>query len=338
MSTPVVKLQNLQLSVVGPDGDLPILRDVELEVARGETIGLVGESGSGKSMTLRAIAGMTPPASRLAGHIEVDGVDVLGLSGRALREIRRSKLGFVFQDPRAAVNPLRRVQDLFLEDFAGPRSGRGAHLAAATQLLAEMGVNDPECRLRQFPFELSGGLLQRVLIASVLIKEPEVLLADEPTTALDVTSQSDVLALTQTLRERRSTAMVFVTHDLDLAVAVCDRILVMYAGRVVETLDDAGRASNARHPYTRGLLACRPEIRRRLTPLPVIPGNPARAADTARGCPFRSRCPIAIDRCIDELPDADQYPDGWVRCHRHQDVADGTADALAGTLDTAQGA
>jgi oligopeptide/dipeptide ABC transporter ATP-binding protein len=330
---PLLQLRDLRLTVLGDDGrERPILRGIDLAVQAGEAVGIVGESGSGKSMTLRCIARLTPPGSTVSGDVQVGGKDVNRLQGKELRRFRQTEVGYVFQDPRAAINPMHSVGDFLLE----PARDRGEDLATATaatvETLARMGITDPERRMRQYPFELSGGLLQRVMIASVLLARPTLLLADEPTTALDVTTQSEVLALTDQLRRDRGIAMLFVTHDLDLAMAVCSRIAVLYAGQVLEVADSESVRRAPLHPYTRGLLASRPPLDRRLPRIPVIPGTPIPAADAGPGCPLTARCPVALPICGTQSPQPLVHPGGAVACHRAEEIASGALDTALPAL------
>lgn len=291
---------------------VPVLREVGFTMAHGEALGVVGESGSGKSITLRALARLLPDSARQTGTITFDGKDVSKLRGAALREFRRHEVSFVFQDPRSAINPIQRVGDFLLESVRDAGEDVSAVRSQALQLLRRMGIDDAERRMTQYPFELSGGLLQRVMIASGLLPRPKLLLADEPTTALDVTTQSDVLALADELRREQDTALIFVTHDIDLALAICDRILVLYAGRVLEIAPSQAAVS---HPYTKGLLDSRPPIDTRLDRLPSIEGTPIAAAEAGSGCPFVFRCPVALPQCRDSLPDLVEHGPSLVRCH-----------------------
>ncbi|HET9655287.1 MAG TPA: ABC transporter ATP-binding protein [Kineosporiaceae bacterium] len=324
---PLLQLRDLRLDLLGDDGgDRPILRGVDLTVQAGEAVGIVGESGSGKSMTLRCIARLTPPGARVSGDVLVGGRDVNRYRGGQLRRFRQTEVGYVFQDPRAAINPMHTVGDFLLEPARDRGEDLGAATAAAVETLTRMGITDPQRRMRQYPFELSGGLLQRVMIASVLLARPSLLLADEPTTALDVTTQAEVLALTDRLRRDSGIAMLFVTHDLDLAIAVCSRIVVLYAGQVLEVADSESLRRAPLHPYTRGLLASRPPLDQRLPRIPVIPGTPVSAADSGPGCPFAGRCPVALPVCASAFPDRTVHPGGQVACHRAGEIAAGSLD------------
>jgi ABC-type dipeptide/oligopeptide/nickel transport system ATPase component len=264
------------LTVDAPTGKTVkrLLNAVNLTVAAGEAVALVGESGSGKSLTTRAVMRLLPDDFRVTGAIEYDGNDVLTMKSAALRAFRGHQVGMIFQDPRAHINPVHRVDDFLTEAL---RTTRGVSRAEAEDravtLLTDVGVRHPGQRMRQYPHQLSGGLLQRVLIASVLLAEPRLLLADEPTTALDVTAQSDVMAIIAEQRAQRGLALLFITHDLELAAACCDRLAVMYAGEIVE--QGAHVYTNPQHPYTEELLAARPSIEHRRERLPVLHYNRA---------------------------------------------------------------
>ena len=323
---PLVSLRDVSLQIDSDSGPVTILRKVNLSVSAGEAVGIVGESGSGKSMMLRCIARTLPPGATTTGRVTVAGRDVSALRGSQLRAYRRGEVGMIFQDPRSAINPVHRVEAFLLEPAKDAHGDLAAARLQALATLTRMGVSDPERRMRQYPFELSGGLLQRVMIASVLQARPSLLLADEPTTALDVTTQSDVLALTNELRAERAMAMVFVTHDLDLALAVCSRVVVVYAGRVLETATAAAVEAGPLHPYTRGLLASRPPLTTRLDEIPSIPGSPVSAADAGDGCPFYGRCPVRLDRCARQMPEVTVHDGSEVRCHRAEDIAVGALD------------
>ncbi|MGW2050626.1 ABC transporter ATP-binding protein [Streptomyces sp. NPDC001858] len=287
----LLDIENLTLTL--PGAARPLLADVSLTVGAGEVVGLVGESGSGKSTTAKAVLNIVPDAAQATGRVRVDGADVPAMTGAQLRAHRARTVAMVHQDPRSALNPVRRIGDFLLERLALTSTGRTDKRAArakAVELLDAVGLPDPARHLRQHPHELSGGMLQRVVIAGALAAEPKLLLADEATSALDVTTQADILALLRTLREERGLGLLFITHDLHLAAAYCDRVYVMYAGRVVEEQQGSLLFSGARHPYTRGLLACSPELGDTSTALRPIPGRPPSLADAFTGCPFAARC------------------------------------------------
>jgi ABC-type glutathione transport system ATPase component len=263
VSTPIPTLQIDGLGVALPvrAGSRTILDGVSLTVAPGEALGLVGESGSGKSTTLRSVIRLLPRGAAVTGGIQVNGTDVRALGKSALRQFRGTQLAVVFQDPRAHVNPLRSVGDFLVENLVEVQ-GRSRTEAEKVirSILVDVGISDPDRRMRQKPYELSGGLLQRVMIAAAMASEPSLLLADEPTTALDVTTQEEVMAILDEQRKARGLAMLFISHDLDLADAVCDRIAVMKDGRIVEELGADGLRQQAEHDYTKTLIAARPRL------------------------------------------------------------------------------
>jgi oligopeptide/dipeptide ABC transporter ATP-binding protein len=294
----------------------PVLEGVGLSLGPGEALGLVGESGSGKSMTVRAATRLLPPGARLEGEIRFEGTDVTGLSGPGLRAYRDTGVGMVFQDPRAHINPTRRIGAFLTEALIRNRGvGRREAASRAIAVLEEVGIDEPARRLRQYPHELSGGMLQRVMIASVLLAEPRLILADEPTTALDVTIQAEVVGILDRLRRERGMGMVFITHDLDLALAVCGRVAVMYAGRIVEVRDAEELHAQAAHPYTLGLLGSRPSIDERAARLAAIPGRPRSAFEAGPGCAFADRCVHAREVCTGAAPGLREFRGGRVRCH-----------------------
>ncbi|MFI1396326.1 ABC transporter ATP-binding protein [Streptomyces sp. NPDC020681] len=284
-----------------PGAARPLLADVSLRVAAGEVVGLVGESGSGKSTTAKAVLRLLPEGASASGAVRVDGTDVLALTGEALRAHRAGPVAMVHQDPRAALNPVRRIGDFLTE--------RGASAERAHELLDAVGLSDPSKRLRQRPHELSGGMLQRVVIAGALASGPRLLLADEATSALDVTTQAEILALLRKLRDERGLGLMFITHDLHLAAAYCDRVYVMYAGRVVEERSSSLLFGDPRHPYTQGLLACSPTLGEGELGAP-IPGRPPSLADAFTGCEFAPRCPAAEDACTTGPPEPVPLADG----------------------------
>ncbi|EPH39434.1 putative ABC transporter ATP-binding protein [Streptomyces aurantiacus JA 4570] len=299
MTAALLDVADLTLRI--PGAARPLLDSVSLSVAPGEVVALVGESGSGKSTTAKAALGLFPPGSTASGSVRFDGTEVLGLTGERLRAHRAGSVAMVHQDPRAALNPVRRVGDFLVE--------RGASRSEAVELLASVGLPHPERRIRQRPHELSGGMLQRVVIAGALAAGPRLLLADEATSALDVTTQADILALLRELRAEHGLGLLFITHDLHLAAAYCDRVYVMYAGRVVESRTAEALFAAPAHPYTRGLLACSPTLGTH-APLHPIPGRPPSLADTHQGCPFVTRCDQASPSCETWQPEPLPLPDG----------------------------
>jgi oligopeptide/dipeptide ABC transporter ATP-binding protein len=302
------------------DGELrAVVRDLSFSIEAGAALGLVGESGAGKSMTARALARLLPPGAITSGTASVAGQDMLALRRAALRDAR-SRIAFVFQDPRAHINPVRRIGDFMTEQMRSAKLDRATATRRAVEQLRAVGIEDGERRLGQFPHELSGGLLQRVMIATVLLAEPDVILADEPTTALDVTTQSEVMAILDELRRERGVAMLFITHDLDLAAAVCDHTAVMYAGQIVELQPSASLHLEPLHPYTAGLTAARPSLVQTARRLPVIPGRAISAWEVQSGCAFAHRCQHCQPRCMAAVPALEQLGAGEVRCVRAREL------------------
>ncbi|HTW21317.1 MAG TPA: ABC transporter ATP-binding protein [Mycobacteriales bacterium] len=314
---PLLELTDLTVRLDVGGAKRAVLTDVSLAVRPGEALGLVGESGSGKSMTARAIDRLLPRGAAVEGSIRFDSDDVMRLSGPPLRRFR-SQVAMIFQDPRAHVNPVRRIGDFMTEALRTNLgvSADDAHRQAA-EMLAQVGIDHGERRLRQYPHELSGGMLQRVMIASALLTKPRLLLADEPTTALDVTTQAEVMAILDELRRDFGLAMLFITHDLELAAAICDRTAVMYAGRIVEVRDSALLHSDPLHPYTAALAAARPDIDRTAHRLQAIPGRPLSAFEAPPDeCAFAVRCPYAADECRAAVPELIELDGGTTRCVR----------------------
>ncbi|MEY9969231.1 oligopeptide/dipeptide ABC transporter ATP-binding protein [Streptacidiphilus sp. MAP12-16] len=321
-SQPLLEISGLTVRL-GVGGDSrPVLDGVDLTLAPGEALGLVGESGSGKSMTVRAVTRLLPQGAAFAGSIRFEGRDVAAMDAAELRGYRDHGVGMIFQDPRAHINPTRRVGAFLTEALTRNRglSRREAEDRAAA-VLAEVGIDDPVRRLRQYPHELSGGMLQRVMIASVLLAEPRLVLADEPTTALDVTIQAEVVGILDRLRRERGMGMAFITHDLDLALAVCRRVAVMYAGRIVEIRAAEELHQRAAHPYTLGLLGSRPSIDARAERLNAIPGRPVSAFEAGPGCAFAARCAHAQAVCREVRPELEPFRGGLVRCHRVAEIS-----------------
>lgn len=292
-----------------------VLREVTLTVAAGEAVGLVGESGSGKSMTVRSVLRMLPAGARVTGELRFGERDVNRLDGAALRRMRSRDVAMVFQDPRATVNPVRTIGDFLTEVLRDQGVPRSEANRRAASLLTDVGVDHVERRMRQRPHELSGGLLQRVVIAAALATEPKLILADEPTTALDVTTQEEVVAILNEQRHKRGVALLFISHDLELAAAVCDRIAVMYAGEIVEILPADRLHEDARHPYTQALLRSRPGAVDPGARLETIPGTPQSASDAPAGCVFADRCPSVSDHCRSVRPVLLPVESGLAACH-----------------------
>ncbi len=319
----LLTIDGLRITVPQGRGRRDLLRGIDLTIDEGETLGLVGESGSGKSLTARAAIGLLPRGAAATGSVRFDGREVLAMPRDALRAYRGRDAAMIFQDPRAHMNPRQRIGDFLCEGMTVTANvPRADALKRATALLERVGILNPERRLRQRPRELSGGLLQRVMIASALAMRPRLLIADEATTALDVSTQNDVLHLIKELQAEAGISLILITHNLDVAAAVCDRTAVMYAGEIVESAPSIALHRGPRHPYTAGLLGARADAAQRHDRLAVIPGRPIGAFEAPEGtCAFAGRCPHVADVCTSTHPRPDRYPGGWARCLRVAEIA-----------------
>ncbi len=298
-----------------------VLRDVSLALRPGEAVGLVGESGSGKSMTARALGRLLPSGAETRGSVRFGGAEIGALAGADLRRYR-SQVAMIFQDPRAHVNPVRRIGDFMTEALrANHKVPTREARRRAVDMLTQVGIEDGARRLQQYPHQMSGGMLQRVMIAAALLTGPRLLLADEPTTALDVTTQAEVMAILDGLRHESGLAMLFITHDLELAAAICDRTAVMYAGQIVEVRASSLLHSDPLHPYTAALAAARPDITQTTLRLRAIPGRPLSAFEAPAGeCAFAPRCAYAGDVCRAAVPDLVELDGGVSRCARAHEL------------------
>lgn len=302
----------------GCTGDVLAVDGISLAVARGEIQALIGESGSGKSVTLLALAGLLPPTARISGRIWLEGRPLHDLPARARAALRGRGIGMVFQDPAGSLNPVLTAGSQLDEVVTVHQGLRGrAARRESEALLARVGIGDPARRARAFPHQLSGGMKQRVAIAMALAARPAVLLADEPTTALDATVQAQIFDLLVGLVEEERLALLLVTHDLSVAAAVADRIAVLYAGRIVEQRPAASLVVTPAHPYTRALTQAALPFRaaaNRDRRLPGLPGSTPPAGGS--GCAFATRCPLAVARCRSEAPPLEGHADGTVACWR----------------------
>jgi peptide/nickel transport system ATP-binding protein len=321
----LLEVDGLLTSFATARGELRAVDGVSFALARGETLGIVGESGSGKSMLARTIMGLLPPTAATSGRVVYDGKDLADMSPAAARKLWGPELAMVFQDPTTSLNPVKRVGTHITESLRHHLGlSRQAAGARAVELLDQVGIPDPAQRARQYPHELSGGMRQRVTIAVALACEPNLLVADEPTTALDVTVQKQILDLLGRLQRERGMAMILITHDLGIVSGRTDRVAVMYAGRLVETAPTRRLFASVRHPYTEALLRSSPRIDAPShTRLQAITGRPPDLANLPSGCRFAPRCPHATDLCRDEEPVLEDSEAGHlVACHHPVEVRD----------------
>ena len=320
--TAALKLTDLRTVFDAHDGPLPAVDGVSLEIAPGEIHGLVGESGSGKSITAFSVMGLLEPPGRIAGgRIELGGADITGLSGEAMRSLRGRRIAMVFQDPMMTLNPLMTVGAQMVDAvLAHERVSRKAALDRAEAVLRRMGIPSPRERLAAWPGQFSGGMRQRVSIAIALLNGPDIILADEPTTALDVTIQSQILHEVRDLARESGTAFLWITHDLSVVSGLADSLSVMYMGRIVEQGGTGDILEDPAHPYTRGLIASLPTANTRGKPLNQIPGAAPALADIPAGCAFAPRCARAGDQCRSMVPELEAMTAGRVvRCfHPHE--------------------
>jgi peptide/nickel transport system ATP-binding protein len=296
---------------------LHAVSDVSFTVRPGEHVGLVGESGSGKSVTSLAIMGLLPSAGvDVSGRVDYDGDDLLDMDPERRRALRGREIAMVFQDPMTSLNPVLRIGLQIAEVVQRHRGlDKTEAMDAASDLLSTVGIPDPGRRVREYPHQLSGGMRQRVLIAMALACQPRLLIADEPTTALDVTIQAQILELLKELVADTGTALILITHDLGVVAGICDSVHVMYSGRIVESAPRRPLFARPAHPYTGGLLASIPRLdAERGAPLRPIPGSPTDTLPWSQGCAFAPRCPNVLDRCTKLTPDLEGHGDRALRC------------------------
>lgn len=313
-SPPLLELRDFGVSFTG----LPAVRGLNLRIDRGEAFGLVGESGSGKSVTWLGALGLLPPTASVSGHALLDGEDLLTAGPTQLARIRGGRIGLIFQDPGSALNPIHRVGAQVMEALRAHRGLTGsAARAEAKQLFDHVGIPDAARRLDLYPHELSGGQNQRVMIAMALAGQPDLLIADEPTTALDMTIQAQILDLLDRLRRDTGMALVLISHDLSVVAELCSRIAVMYAGRIVEQAPTDALFDQPAHPYTRGLLAAVPPLAGPRQRLVSIPGNVPEPWNMPPGCAFAPRCDLAGEDCAAGTPPLrDAAPGHYAACLR----------------------
>ncbi|MBL9208762.1 MAG: ABC transporter ATP-binding protein [Opitutaceae bacterium] len=297
---PLLSVKDLRTYFHTRNGIYRAVDGVSFSIERGETLGIVGESGSGKSVTCYSIMGLVPqPPGRIeSGTAHFDGVDLLHCTPRESRSLRGKRIAMIFQDPMTSLNPYMRISEQLIEPLLIHGSiSRRAALDQALSMLDAVGINDAAKRIHYYPHEFSGGMRQRVMIAMALITQPELLIADEPTTALDVTVQAQILELIKRLQKEFNMAVIFITHDLGVVSGLCDRVQVMYGGRIIETASTRSLFYEPRHPYTKALQQSIPSLQQKGTQLFTIPGMPPDLSKPLPGCPFAPRCSSAIQAC-----------------------------------------
>jgi oligopeptide/dipeptide ABC transporter ATP-binding protein len=329
----LLELKDLTVEFPTLQGPVAAVRDLSLSLDAGETLALVGESGSGKSVTALAIMGLLPPQARLSGSVRFEGRELTKATQDDLRQLRGARMSMIFQEPMTALNPVMRVGDQIAEaiEAHNGKLARAESRSKAIDALREVAIPQPERRWRDHPHQLSGGQRQRVMIAMAIVNRPALLIADEPTTALDVTVQAQILELLADLRRRLGLAMLFVSHDLAVVARISHRIAVMYAGRIVESGPAEAIFQRPAHPYTRGLLASIPTLKTdRSQPLRAIEGSVPSPAALPAGCAFAPRCPLRIPECEAAVPELIEIEPGHVaRCIKaFAPAADSGAAAL----------
>ena len=315
---PLLRVRDLGVSFATADGTVHAVNGVDLTVEAGQSLAVVGESGSGKSQIMFAVMGLLAPNATASGSVEFDGAELLGLGESEFNRIRASQIAMVFQDPMTSLNPYMRIADQMTEVLTLHRGmSRREALAESVRALDAMEVPAAKARIGMYPHEFSGGMRQRVLIAMALSCRPRLLIADEPTTALDVTVQSRIMRLLAEMRAELDTAVILVTHDMGIVAGTCDEMVVLYGGRVMESGPVDGIFAAPRHPYTRGLLDAVPRLDRDDESLPAIPGDPLSMNRLPAGCPFAARCPRVAERCHDDRPALEPHARGRrFACHR----------------------
>jgi len=312
LAAPLLEVEGLRTTFGSREGTVTAVDGVSFQVEQGETLGIVGESGSGKSVTALSIIGLQRPGRIVGGRVLFKGRDLVKLSRDELREVRGREIAMIFQDPMVSLNPVFSVGWQVAEPLRLHRKlSRRSAFARAIEMLGKVGIPSAARRARDYPYTFSGGMRQRAMIGMGLGNEPQLLIADEPTTALDVTIQAQILDLLKKLSQDFGTATILITHNLGVVAGMCDRVIVMYAGRVVESGPTIDVFKNPKHPYTRGLLGSIPRLdAKRGEPLQAIEGTPPNLARLPAGCAFHPRCPFRVERCSTDTPTLDALGSG----------------------------
>ncbi|MGO2232926.1 oligopeptide ABC transporter ATP-binding protein OppD [Marinomonas sp. UCMA 3892] len=317
----LLEVNNLRVNFRTPDGLVTAVNDLNFTLAQGETLGIVGESGSGKSQTAFALMGLLAGNGIIEGEARFNEQNILTLNEKAMNRIRSKEIAMIFQDPMTSLNPYMKVGKQLMEVLMLHKGmSKAEAFEASVKMLDAVKMPEARKRMNMYPHEFSGGMRQRVMIAMALLCQPKLLIADEPTTALDVTVQAQILTLLNELKDDFNTSIIMITHDLGVVAGLCDKVLVMYAGQTMEygTAEDVFYRPT--HPYTQGLLKAIPRLDADDEKLSTIPGNPPNLLQMPSGCPFQARCEFAKDRCGESMPPLEEYAPGQLRaCHKSVD-------------------
>ncbi|WP_069202995.1 ABC transporter ATP-binding protein [Bacillus testis] len=322
--TPVLEVKQLRTSFFTGEGEVPAVEDITFSVGKGEVIGIVGESGCGKSVTSLSIMRLIPqpPGKIIGGEIRLNGENLVDVSEKRMRQIRGNDVAMIFQEPMTSLNPLFTIGNQLMEAIRlHSNATKKEAYSQAVDMMKLVGLPRAEQLMKEYPHQLSGGMRQRVMIAMALSCHPRLLIADEPTTALDVTIQAQILALMRDLNHKLDTSIIMITHDLGVVAEVCQRVIVMYAGKIVEEGFVEDIFKNPKHPYTQGLLKSVPDIMEKKERLYSIPGNVPKPGSIKQGCRFAARCEHAFERCLESTPDlyATEDQAHQVRCFLHEE-------------------